>query len=97
MVNIYYPKYLADDMQNYIMKTLNESDMNVDVYDILEHKHADTSNIFSLMKDVYWHILSIVQYFSLDINNNRILSAWKRMVFYIADLNEGLIIPKFRF
>ena len=53
MVNIYYPKYLADDMQNYIMKTLNESDMNVDVYDILEHKLADTSNIFSLMKDVY--------------------------------------------
>jgi hypothetical protein len=47
---IFYPKYLYNSMQNFISKTISKTDINADVYDILEAKHAETSSILSLLK-----------------------------------------------
>jgi hypothetical protein len=46
---IYYPPYLIEDIRYFINSKLEESDLNSAVYDLQEWKHAETSNILSLL------------------------------------------------
>jgi hypothetical protein len=49
MMYIYYPQYLTDKVQDFVSTTIKETEVDAQVFDIKEYKHAETSNILSLI------------------------------------------------
>ncbi|MFW9926847.1 MAG: hypothetical protein ACFFDM_08780 [Candidatus Thorarchaeota archaeon] len=49
MMYIYCPQNLSDRFENFIRYTIIETDVNASAYDVLESKHAETSNLLTLI------------------------------------------------
>lgn len=49
MMYIYYPQNFSERIEHFITETIRDTDVNASAYDVLEYKHAETSNILSLI------------------------------------------------
>jgi len=50
MMYILYPRDFSHRIENFITETIVDMDVNASAYDVLEYKHAETSNLLSLIR-----------------------------------------------